>query len=802
MMFDILRSAQLDIMLVLSGICAILALFVLLTDSMDKSRKRSLLYIELSGCFLLYFDRLAYIYRGDTSLTGYYMVRIANFLVFFLTLSLLHAFSMYLITLSMDEGQMEKPPKRLVAAEILVMVGWSMLIISEFTGVYYYFDESNIYHRGPLFFICYLIPFIVLGLQLSVIFMLYNKLSKRIAVSLLFFTVVPVAATITQMFTYGLSLSNIAIAGTAIVLYIIALIETNENLARSRNLEIEHLKREQESMERLFEETASAIASAIDAKDRYSKGHSIRVANYAREIARRSGRDEKTVDETYYAGLLHDVGKIGISDDIIAKDSGLTDEENEIMKTHSVIGRDILSLIKEFPYLSVAAAYHHERYDGRGYPDGLKGKDIPETARIVAVADTYDAMTSSRSYREPLPQDTVREEMVKGSGTQFDPEFAKIMVNMIDEDVNYRLREKDESGEGIGNVDLTSVHEMHFGEYKERISDGIAVTNNIVRIHLNTHSDPGADSRISRPSLILFDSNDGCVHKSGRQIKNLHYLEYGEIWTDGHFICTAARDMKCDVKELETSAGTGLKPNETHYDIEAVRIKDHVRIKISDGSKLVDVTAALPDSVRFSYIAFTGEHCEIDHVEVEETDTAVPEDYITRLVEEVTYINRIEGDIPNIQINGYRLLTSKAVPVRDRMKLTFHTMSLPTASLVWHCSYILLYSSPGMKVNGSGYQEYACIRLDGEDATYEGKAENQLEVKKGEEFRGWDGWKDYTKKGFDCEVRFKRRRNKITFTTENYGISIKCTTVIPDNSGELYLALTGDQCALTDIRVF
>ena len=112
---------------------------------------------------------------------------------------------------------------------------------------------------------------------------------------------------------------------------------------------------------------------------------------------------------------MHDVGKIGIPLNIINKEGKLTDEEYEIIKKHPVIGVEILSGISEYPYLSIAAHYHHERYNGRGYPRGLKGEDIPEIARIVAVADAYDAMTSKRSYRESIPQSKVREEIIKGA---------------------------------------------------------------------------------------------------------------------------------------------------------------------------------------------------------------------------------------------------------------------------------------------------------------------------------------------------------------------------------------------------
>ncbi len=192
--------------------------------------------------------------------------------------------------------------------------------------------------------------------------------------------------------------------------------------------------------ERLFEETVVALAKAIDAKDKYTSGHSQRVAEYSREIAKRIGKSEDEQKEIYYMGLLHDVGKIGIPLEIINKTSRLTDEEFKTIKTHTVIGANILESIEEFPELLIGARSHHERYDGKGYPDRLEGNAIPEAARIIAVADAYDAMTSKRSYRSILTQATVRAEIELGRGSQFDPSFADVMLQMMDEDVDFRLR--------------------------------------------------------------------------------------------------------------------------------------------------------------------------------------------------------------------------------------------------------------------------------------------------------------------------------------------------------------------------
>ena len=197
-----------------------------------------------------------------------------------------------------------------------------------------------------------------------------------------------------------------------------------------------------EKLNRISMQIMQTLSGAIDAKDAYTNGHSTRVAEYAREITRRAGFSETLQKDIYMIALLHDVGKIGVSDAIIKKPGKLTDEEYAIIKTHSVMGEKILKNITEFPQLLIGARWHHERYDGRGYPDGIAGAAIPLEARIIAVADTYDAMTSKRSYRADMPQDAVRSEIEKGRGTQFDPAFADIMLEMIREDVDYQMREQ------------------------------------------------------------------------------------------------------------------------------------------------------------------------------------------------------------------------------------------------------------------------------------------------------------------------------------------------------------------------
>lgn len=203
------------------------------------------------------------------------------------------------------------------------------------------------------------------------------------------------------------------------------------------------LKEQQKKIEDLYIQTVTALSEAVDAKDRYTSGHSKRVAEYARMIAARMGKSKQEQEEIYRAGLLHDVGKIRIPVEIINKPGRLTDEEYNIIKIHPVTGYHILRGISGNSDIAIAAKYHHERYDGKGYPNGLEGESIPESARILGVADSYDAMTSNRSYRNALPQEVVRAEIEKGKGTQFDPFVADIMLQLMDEDKEYTMKQND-----------------------------------------------------------------------------------------------------------------------------------------------------------------------------------------------------------------------------------------------------------------------------------------------------------------------------------------------------------------------
>ncbi len=196
---------------------------------------------------------------------------------------------------------------------------------------------------------------------------------------------------------------------------------------------IRELDARREKDERIIDQMMNMFAGLIDAKDEYTKGHSARVAYYAKEIACRMQLGEEEVRKIGYIAMLHDCGKIGIPDQVLKKPESLTGEERGIIEEHTIMGGKILENFTEIEGLKDGALYHHERFDGTGYPFGLKGKEIPFYARIIGVADSFDTMNSDRVYRERLPKERILEELKKNAGTQFDPEIVKYMIEIIQE---------------------------------------------------------------------------------------------------------------------------------------------------------------------------------------------------------------------------------------------------------------------------------------------------------------------------------------------------------------------------------
>ena len=178
-------------------------------------------------------------------------------------------------------------------------------------------------------------------------------------------------------------------------------------------------------------EVIRSMIRIIELKDKYTKGHSERVANISVKIAKRLGLSAEDVDMVHWVGIIHDIGKVGIPDEILNKAMKLTKEEYEIVKKHPTLGEQVINQMSYLKDLAPIVRHHHEKWDGTGYPDGLKGKEIPLLSRILAVADAFDAMTSDRSYRKALSIEEALNEIKKNSGIQFDPEIVDAFLDVL-----------------------------------------------------------------------------------------------------------------------------------------------------------------------------------------------------------------------------------------------------------------------------------------------------------------------------------------------------------------------------------
>jgi len=196
------------------------------------------------------------------------------------------------------------------------------------------------------------------------------------------------------------------------------------------------LKSTYDKLESAYMETIEILRFTVEAKDSYTRGHSDRVSAYAELIGKALNLPEEDLKTLKIGGLFHDIGKIGIPDSILLKTTRLDDNEYSEIKNHPAIGAHILSNASIFKDIIPIVKHHHERYDGNGYPAKLKGNEIPYLARITAIADAFDAMTSRRSYRDSLSLDIVKNEIIKNSSTQFDPEIANMFLNILETQPN------------------------------------------------------------------------------------------------------------------------------------------------------------------------------------------------------------------------------------------------------------------------------------------------------------------------------------------------------------------------------
>ena len=364
------------------------------------------------------------------------LVQILNGLYFFSGGTTSVLFVYYIISVAFKDASKEARKKAYLINLIVLLLFGISLFVNNWTGFYYYISDDYAYSHGPIYILVNFVTIIFIFESIAIVVMKRKRFNNRQLICTILFYTSFFTSFILQLTVFNdVLLSDLGSAiGTLILLFSIetpdysklmaTLNELNE-LKASLEIQVENrtheLDKEKKSYEELTLETLSSLANVIDAKDHYTKGHSFRVAAYSKGIAEQLKLSPQECEQIYFAGLIHDVGKIGINESIITKPGKLTDKEYAIIKAHSSLGGDILKGIKQFPIFEEVARSHHERFDGEGYPDKLKGEEIPFAARIVAVADVFDAMTSDRTYRKALNDETAIKELIDCKNSQFDP---------------------------------------------------------------------------------------------------------------------------------------------------------------------------------------------------------------------------------------------------------------------------------------------------------------------------------------------------------------------------------------------
>ena len=305
---------------------------------------------------------------------------------------------------------------------------------------------------------------------------------------------------------YMVTISGIFLGIGLLILLFINILRT---IARIRNLELERRQKEmhrrREQMEKLSLQVLRTLSTTIETKDEYTRGHSHRVGEYAALIARELGWSQEEIINLKNTADLHDIGKIGVPDTILNKPTKLTEDEYIIIKDHTVIGAEILKNITLIPHAAEVARSHHERYDGTGYPDSLKGEDIPLYARVIAVADSYDAMSSRRIYRSALSRQEICEEIRSNQGKQFDPVIAEVFLRLLTED---RLQVQEADSTTPENADQPNM-EFEIGKFVSDIMQTMKAQEDSENFDFLT----GLPMRNAGEKLAarLMEEHDGCL---------------------------------------------------------------------------------------------------------------------------------------------------------------------------------------------------------------------------------------------------------------------------------------------------
>lgn len=543
---------------------------------------------------------------------------------------------LHVVMLIMTRNVKWKPKYILLALPSIVTC--IICVLAFFTDWAFGYDEYNNFHGGPLRYVM----FAMLAVYFVMIFVSaivnYKKRGSE--------TIVILGIVLLLAFDWILALNHddvtlhLNLESLSVILYFMYFISAFHAQTMEEK-EGEFIDSERRLTKEMLDQSIETLAYTIDAKDKYTRGHSSRVAKYSRMIAFVAGKSEEECREVYLAGLLHDIGKISVDDLIINKPGKLTDEEFDKIKKHPSYGARILKKMKSIPFLQNGAMYHHERYDGKGYPSGLKGEEIPEIARIISVADAYDAMTSSRSYRDTMDQSVVKQEIWKGMGTQFDPLFAKVMISLIDADLDYKMREIPGEQDEIVFDDTDTKIEWH-SPPKEQKADitmmqendanslaqfimtedhwftpgiGIAVTNADRRVSFHSVTREEASYVWSAPVIIIYSSEDGALLGPGYDELGV-FMTAGYGWKAGSTLYEHSGFVRNGNFE-SWNQWISRNKDGLDYTLDFYIEKNIVHLIINNDLLKMDVELAVPEHYSKNiYLAISGERADIYDIRV------------------------------------------------------------------------------------------------------------------------------------------------------------------------------------------
>ena len=346
----------------------------------------------------------------------------------------------YMISILLISATVPGRPKKALETVMrgLLFVNSAMLIYGSISGSYYYFDEANMYRRGSGYLIADVVPFLMLLIDIVLLIRHGNKISRRVKIAYWVYMIAPIVAMLVQSISYGVQYIIITTAAGSVFMYFALLRD-----------QADQYEKQIKSISRLQNGLILVMADLVESRDKCTGNHLHKTAEYTRIIMEQMRKDgsytdqltDEFIEDVVRSSPLHDIGKIQVSDAILNKPGKLTEEEFEKIKEHTGAGRDIISSAidmvseEDSGYLNEArnlAYFHHEKWNGAGYPEGISGEEIPLSARIMAVADVFDALVSRRSYKEEFPFETAMEIIKENSGTHFDPKIVDAFVRAED----------------------------------------------------------------------------------------------------------------------------------------------------------------------------------------------------------------------------------------------------------------------------------------------------------------------------------------------------------------------------------